>query len=246
MGANAITSLIKIVNGNTPTGDELTFGLGGIPVFATTVTRDAAFGGANEKVLAQGQLCYLESTNVVQQYSGSVWQTVGPATPGALVLLQTLSPSAVASAQFTDGILTSVYDNYFVAFELNTAAGASVLCQLRNAGATISAANYRSGGAGLTELGGTMDLTQSGATSFILGYADASNQVVGRLDAYRPSASKRQALTCITASINAALSAYGGRSLGYQYTAAQIFDSLIFTTGSTMTGSIRLYGLQKS
>ena len=52
----------------------------GVPVFATTVTRDAAFGGANEKVLAEGQLCYLSSTNVVQYYDGAAWATVGPAT----------------------------------------------------------------------------------------------------------------------------------------------------------------------
>jgi len=50
----------------------------GVPVFATTVTRDAAFGGAGEKVLAEGQLCYLSSTNVVQYYDGAAWATVGP------------------------------------------------------------------------------------------------------------------------------------------------------------------------
>jgi len=51
----------------------------GVPVFATTVTRDAAFGGANEKVLAEGQLCYLSSTNVVQYYDGAAWASVGQA-----------------------------------------------------------------------------------------------------------------------------------------------------------------------
>ena len=49
----------------------------GVPVFATSVTRDAAFGGSN-KALAEGQLCYLESTNVVQYYDGAAWATVGP------------------------------------------------------------------------------------------------------------------------------------------------------------------------
>jgi len=49
----------------------------GTPVFATTVTRDAAFGGSN-KALAEGQLCYLESTNVVQYYDGAAWATLGP------------------------------------------------------------------------------------------------------------------------------------------------------------------------
>ena len=58
----------------------------GVPVFATTVTRDAAFGGASEKVLAEGQLCYLSSTNVVQYYDGAAWATVGPAAGGGKVL----------------------------------------------------------------------------------------------------------------------------------------------------------------
>lgn len=54
----------------------------GVPVFATTVTRDAAFGGANEKVLAEGQLCYLSASNIVQYYDGAAWATVGPAASG--------------------------------------------------------------------------------------------------------------------------------------------------------------------
>jgi hypothetical protein len=52
----------------------------GVPVFATTVTRDAAFGGAGEKVLAEGQLCYLSASNIVQYYDGAAWATVGPST----------------------------------------------------------------------------------------------------------------------------------------------------------------------
>ena len=49
----------------------------GIPVFATTVTRDAAFGGAGEKVLAEGQFAYIEATDELQYYDGSVWAEVG-------------------------------------------------------------------------------------------------------------------------------------------------------------------------
>ena len=52
----------------------------GVPVFSTSVTRDAAFGGAGEKVLAEGQLCYLSDSNIVQYYTGSAWATLGPST----------------------------------------------------------------------------------------------------------------------------------------------------------------------
>jgi hypothetical protein len=49
----------------------------GIPVFATTVTRDAAFGGAGEKLLAEGQFAYIEATDELQYYDGANWQSSG-------------------------------------------------------------------------------------------------------------------------------------------------------------------------
>lgn len=54
----------------------------GIPVFATTVTRDAAFGGAGEKVLAEGQFAYIEATDEFQYYDGSAWAEVSGGVAG--------------------------------------------------------------------------------------------------------------------------------------------------------------------
>ena len=80
MGANAQTSVPLFVANTVLTAQQQNISAAtGIPVFATTVTRDAAFGGSN-KVLAEGQLCYLESTDVVQYYTGAAWATVGPST----------------------------------------------------------------------------------------------------------------------------------------------------------------------
>ena len=73
----------------------------GVPVFATTVTRDAAFGGSN-KTLAEGQLCYLESTNVVQYYDGAAWATVGPNTPASYQYAQVLTLQSTTSTSYTD------------------------------------------------------------------------------------------------------------------------------------------------
>ena len=69
----------------------------GVPVFATTVTRDAAFGGAGEKVLAEGQLCYLSASNIVQYYDGAAWATVGPSTSA----VSAVDVSRVNTAQST-------------------------------------------------------------------------------------------------------------------------------------------------
>jgi len=63
MGANAQIAVPSFTAGQTLTALQQTQINTGIPVFATTVTRDAAFGGAGEKTLAQGQTCYIESSS---------------------------------------------------------------------------------------------------------------------------------------------------------------------------------------
>jgi hypothetical protein len=74
MGANAQTTVPSFQASQVLTSDQMNQSARtGVPVFAGTTERDAAFGGAGEKVLAEGQLCYLESTNKVQYYDGSAW-----------------------------------------------------------------------------------------------------------------------------------------------------------------------------
>ena len=81
MGANAQTTVPTFVAAQVLTADQLNQSARtGVPVFATTVTRDAGFGGAGEKTLAEGQLCYLESTNKVQYYDGAAWANLGSMT----------------------------------------------------------------------------------------------------------------------------------------------------------------------
>lgn len=80
MGANATTYVPTYVANEVLTAADLNVTNSGIPVFATTVTRDAAFGGTGEKTLAQGQFCYLESTGKLQVYTGSAWSNVGSQT----------------------------------------------------------------------------------------------------------------------------------------------------------------------
>lgn len=80
MGLNAQTAVPVFTAGQVLTAAQVTQINTGVPVFATTVTRDAAFGGAGEKTLAQGQFCYLESTSKLQVYTGSAWTNVGSST----------------------------------------------------------------------------------------------------------------------------------------------------------------------
>jgi|DEB19_MinimDraft_3_1074340.scaffolds.fasta_scaffold05340_8 hypothetical protein len=77
MGANAQTSVPSFTAGEVLTAANMNISARtGIPVFADTTARDAAFGGTGEKTLAEGQFAYLEDTNATQYYDGSAWQAV--------------------------------------------------------------------------------------------------------------------------------------------------------------------------
>lgn len=77
MGANAQTSVPAFTAGQVLTAAQMTQVNTGIPVFASSTERDAAFGGTGEKTLAEGQMAYLEDTNETQYYDGSAWAAVG-------------------------------------------------------------------------------------------------------------------------------------------------------------------------
>ena len=115
MGANAVTTVPVYTAGEVLTAADMNITNSGIPVFATTTTRDAAFGGAGEKTLAEGQFAYIEATNTTQYYDGANWVSVG-VTPGlVLVKAQTIG-SAVSSVEVT-GAFSSTYDNYLITLE---------------------------------------------------------------------------------------------------------------------------------
>lgn len=100
MGANAQTSVPKFTAGQVLTAAQVNLIDTGIPVFATTTTRDAAFGGSN-KTLAQGQFAFIEATNATQYYNGTSWLTLGGKVAQVVSTTKTDSFS-VASTTYTD------------------------------------------------------------------------------------------------------------------------------------------------
>ena len=76
MGANAQTSVPVFTAGQVLTAQQQTEINTGIPVFATTTTRDAAFGGTGEKTLAEGQFAYIEASDTTQYYNGTSWRAL--------------------------------------------------------------------------------------------------------------------------------------------------------------------------
>jgi hypothetical protein len=112
MGANATTFVPAYVAGEVLTAANLSVTNSGIPVFATTVTRDAAFGGTGEKTLAEGQFAYIEATNTTQYYDGAAWQSVGQ-TPGLVLIAAQTIGSAVASVTVSSAF-SATYDSYLI------------------------------------------------------------------------------------------------------------------------------------
>jgi hypothetical protein len=115
MGANAVTTVPVYVAAEVLTAADLNITNSGIPVFATTVTRDAAFGGAGEKTLAEGQFAYIEATDTTQYYDGAAWQSVAAAETIAIFnetqASNTQGGSSVATTYTKRTLNTTVINN---------------------------------------------------------------------------------------------------------------------------------------
>jgi hypothetical protein len=110
MGANAVTTVPVYTAGEILTAADLNITNSGIPVFADSSARDAAFGGSGEKVLAEGQFAFLEDSNTTQFYDGAVWKPVGVA-PGLVLIKTETIGTTVGSVNVTDAF-SSTYENY--------------------------------------------------------------------------------------------------------------------------------------
>ena len=74
----AITGTRLFVSGEVLTAaNVMQYLMRGVKVFADAATRDAAYGGAGEPTLEEGEVCYLLDTNQVLAYNGTSWSPVG-------------------------------------------------------------------------------------------------------------------------------------------------------------------------
>ena len=74
----AITGTNLFVAGNVLTAAQVNqYLMRGVKVFASAVVRDAAYGGAGEPTLEEGEVCYLIDTDKLLVYDGATWDEVG-------------------------------------------------------------------------------------------------------------------------------------------------------------------------
>jgi hypothetical protein len=134
MGANAQTSVPDFTAGQVLTAAQMTEVNTGIPVFADSTARDAAFGGTGEKTLAEGQYAYLEDTNATQVYDGSSWVSVGT-SPGLVLVKSQVVGSTVSSVEVT-GAFSATYDNYKISYSGGSGSSVSGISMVLGATAT--------------------------------------------------------------------------------------------------------------
>ena len=161
----------------------------GVPVFATTVTRDAAFGGASEKVLAEGQLCYLSASNIVQYYDGAAWATVGPAAAASsgLVCVKAETSFSAASTINVNNVFSATYTNYLVNIVFDTSATIDINMRLRVGGVDNStAASYKR--QQLVADGGTVSGFRGDGDSFLLGAGSTTAPNIIQVNIFQPFA----------------------------------------------------------
>jgi len=243
MGANATTFVPAYVAGEVLTAADLSVTNSGIPVFATTVTRDAAFGGTGEKTLAEGQFAYIEATNTTQNYDGAAWQSFG--VPPGLTLVATGTAAAAASIT-VNTCFTTTYDEYLLVVDITGSTLATLNLQMRNAGSTITAANYQWFRTGYDNNGSSQDGHAISQTAWLFGYANGTTPSVARINLYDPLNSRVANHNAFATSNNSTDGGISVFSTGFRYNSAQAFDSFVLSVSAgTMTGTVRVYGLTK-
>jgi len=243
MGANAQTSVPLFTAGEVLTAANQNISAGtGVPVFATTVTRDAAFGGSGEKVLAEGQLAYIEASDIVQYYDGTSWATLGPSTSGGLNLISATTIGSAVSSVTVSNAFSATYDNYRIT--VNGGSGSTEANLNFTLGNTATGYYWSYAGvewSGTTAFGGG-----SNQTSFFA----ASTQTKGtflNMDIFNPFLSDETVINTRyvnlkTATTGTSLSIGGFVDNTTSYTAFTLTPS----SGTLTGGTIRVYGYANS
>jgi hypothetical protein len=210
----------------------------GVPVFATTVTRDAAFGGSN-KALAEGQLAYIEASNTVQYYDGASW--IGAS--GFSIVQPTTAFSAVTTLN-KDSVFTSSFTNYRMVIEGVASGATNVNIAWRASGTTNTTANnYLNHQLLYGSDGGNLNTANGGVSAFFLLVTSASaNAFSVFLDIANPATAK--ALNYTGRSITNVSGIIYDAFMGGQLTVTTAYDGFALTssTANTLTGNYTIYG----
>lgn len=247
--ANEQTTVPLFVAAEVLTAADMNLSAGtGVPVFSNSTTRDAGFGGAGEKVLAEGQLCYLSDSNIVQYYTGAAWATVGPSSSG-LVCVKAETAFSAAATITADSIFTSSYTNYLLQFTSTCATNQNITLQLRVGGVTATAANYNDQ---LLQASSTTASAarSASATSFDIQTSSASSLYnFAQVTFFQPQLARATGFAALSSYNASASYAQPVRQDWFgNHTVATAYDGFIISVSGaeTLTGSYSVYGYSKT
>jgi len=241
--ANEQTTVPLFVAAEVLTAVDMNLSAGtGVPVFSNSTTRDAAFGGAGEKVLAEGQLCYLSDSNIVQYYSGAAWATVGPAAPGALTLIKTQTIGTAVSSVAVTSAFSSTYDNYKIM--VNGGVGSATVEIGLQLGATTTGYYYSLVYGGFTG-GAAANAAATNASSFLYAAHGNTTMTHGNIELISPNLAKPTNLNGFY--VVQSTTGLSGTTNGYLNNSTQYTDFTLVSNGGTITGgTIYVYGYAKA
>ena len=250
MGANAVTTVPVYTAGEVLTAADMNITNSGIPVFATTVTRDAAFGGTGEKTLAEGQFAYIEATNTTQYYDGAAWQSVGAS---GLVYITGGTVTASTSANF-DSVFSATYDNYrVIIYDVtgSTSGGVSAYLKMRVGGVTNSAAAYtyqtaRTYASGTAAPAGSVNTTD-GLFLMAVGTSAANSSGACIIDFTQPFLAKPTTILSTSHTYYDGTQSYFFSASGGTHAVSSSFDGFnIYQTTTTTAYKYKIYGYANS
>jgi len=260
--ANTQTTVPLFVSGAVLTAAQQNASAGtGVPVFATTVTRDAAFGGSN-KALAEGQLCYIEASNIVQYYDGAAWATVGPSTAGGLVAI---TPTSVAvgsgsgsssgnglvtfsgaSSISLNGVFSATYNNYRIILSPDAASTTlDVTVRLRISGTDVTtAASYQQENLSASDSTASASANTSQTSWYLLDNYNATYPfyAAATMELQRPFLTKKKTMISNVVNVTAAGS-FRTLQRGHTQESTSACDGLsIICSSGNIGGTISVYG----
>jgi len=253
MGVNAQTTVPSFTASQILTAEQMNQSARtGVPVFADNAARDAAFNGAGEKTLAEGQLAYLEDSNAVQYYDGSSWATVG-ATAGGLVRLSGETAFSASSSVVLDSVFSATYRNYKIVVNYETSSTGNVQMRLRTGASSVSTTTYTQQQL-LNEVTTVVAERLASQTSWRVGIlTNGAFNSVFELTIFAPNIATP---TVYLSNIVNNRSPYNGTgsgqgpllyNIGGNQSDSTAFDGFeLFPASGTMTGTYSVYGLATS
>ena len=240
MGANAQIAVPSFTVGQVLTAAQQTQINTGIPVFATTVTRDAAFGGAGEKTLAEGQFAYIEATKTTQYYNGTAWVSV----VGMPLLIEQTAFTGASSVS-VNSCFTSTYTSYKLVVRVTTSSD-QVAIRMRVSG-TDSTTGYYSVNYDMYSSNAAISSTvvQSNAAYSLVGNQSSFNE----FNIFQPNVASQTFMTGTGARYESSTPRAETTGTNYKivHSPATAYDGFtIYPLTGTMTGHYTLYGYAKA